>query len=152
MRNARLYKFHSTPTRKEGKEAGGTSRTTVSGKWRPEKKGARWENGAKSGKEGRWDRDTEKAKLGVFGSPFLLLPLLPDVLQLPVVEDEVGAGALAAHDGHAAGRVAALDLAPRPAAEDAQQKVHELAARARSLGRLCFTLGTARSAVVRTLC
>ena len=99
----------------------------------------------------RWDRDTEEAKLGVFGSPFLLLPLLPDVLQLPVVEDEVGAGALAAHDGHAAGGVAALDLAPRPAAEDAQQKVHELAARARSLGRLCFTLGTARSAVV-TLC
>ena len=89
----------------------------------------------------------------MFGSPFpfLLLPLLPDVLQLPVVEDEVGAGALAAHDGHAAGGVAALDLAPRPAAEDAQQKVHELAARARSLGRLCFTLGTARSAVV-TLC
>ena len=148
MRNARLYKFHFTPTRKE-------PRTTVSGKWRPEKKGARWENGAKSGKEGRWDRDTEKAKLGVFGSPFLLLPLLPDVLQLPVVEDEVGAGALAAHDGHAAGGVAALDLAPRPAAEDAQQKVHELAARARSLGRLlglaCLTLGTARSAVV-TLC
>ena len=102
--------------------------------------------------EKRWDRDAEEAKLGVFGSPFLLLPLLPDVLQLPVVEDEVGAGALAAHDGHAAGRVAALDLAPRPAAEDAQQKVHELAARARSLGRLCFTLGTARSAVVRTLC
>ena len=102
--------------------------------------------------EKRWDRDTEEAKLGVFGSPFLLLPLLPDVLQLPVVEDEVGAGALAAHDGHAAGGVAALDLAPRPAAEDAQQKVHELAARARSLGRLCFTLGTARSAVVRTLC
>ena len=158
MRNARLYKFHSTPTREEGKEGGGgegAPRTTVSGKWRPEKKGARWENGAKSAKEGRWDWDTEKAKLGVFGSPFLLLPLLPDVLQLPVVEDEVGAGALAAHDGHAAGGVAALDLAPRPAAEDAQQKVHELAARARSLGRLlglaCFTLGTARSAVV-TLC
>ena len=100
------------------------------------------------GTEKRWDRDTEKAKLGVFGSPFLLLPLLPDVLQLPVVEDEVGAGALAAHDGHAAAGVAALDLAPRPAAEDAQQKVHELAARARSLGRLCFTFGSARSAVV----
>ena len=99
--------------------------------------------------------EREETKLGVFGSPFLLLPLLPDVLQLPVVEDEVGAGALAAHDGHAAGGVAALDLAPRPAAEDAQQKVHELAARARSLGRLlglaCLTLGTARSAVV-TLC
>ena len=87
----------------------------------------------------------------MFGSPFLLLPLLPDVLQLPVVEDEVGAGALAAHDGHAAG-VAALDLAARPAAEDAQQKVHELAPSDRSLGRLlglaCLTLGTARSAVV----
>ena len=119
----------------------------------------RKEPGGKTGpsqgkREGRkeGDRDAEEAKLGVFGSPFLLLPLLPDVLQLPVVEDEVGAGALAAHDGHAAGGVAALDLAPRPAAEDAQQKVHELAARARSLGRLCFTLGTARSAVVLTLC
>ena len=51
MRNARLYKFHSAPTREEGRE--GAPRTTVSGKWRPEKKGVRWENGAKSGKEGR---------------------------------------------------------------------------------------------------
>ena len=49
---------------------------------------------------------------------FLLLPLLPDVLELPVIEDEVSAGALAAHDGHGA----ALDLAARPP-EDAQQEL-----------------------------
>ena len=100
-------------------------------------------------REGKGLSGIWKETRGLFCSSlsFLLLPLLPDVLQLPVVEEEVGpAGAVAAHDGHGV----ALDLVAGPA-EDAQQEVQELVARMRSFGRL-FRLALTAVGSGRPIC